>query len=317
MRHRPHRRIFSEAASSEASSSLEESAYRRNATVVNIDAKLVRSMVRQVEEKPVEMSNCCICCTLREDLLQEVAALAKEKRFDYLLIESTGISEPMQVTETFIFDPELPPGEEAIAGTSPLSNLVRLDTMVSVVDSKKIWENWQSSESLRDCGEQADDEDERTIIDLLRDQVEFANVILLNKKDLVEEERLAEIEAVLKTLNPKATIIRTEKSIVDPARVLGTGLFDFEEAKAMSGWLEEERGTYKPESIEFCVGGLSFAPVVPSIRVACTTSCSAAVMILLRRPLQVFPLACNTQRAVRRVGRSRRAGRNHARRRRA
>ena len=175
-------------------------------------------MVRQVEEKLVEMSTCCICCTLREDLLQEVAALAEEKRFDYLLIESTGIYEPMQVTETFIFDPKLPPGEEAIAGTSPLSNLVCLDTMVSVVDSKNFWENWQSSEFLRDRGEQADDEDERTIIDLLCDQVEFANVILLIKKDLVEEERLAEIEAVLKTLNPKATIIRTgSRSSTGPA----------------------------------------------------------------------------------------------------
>ena len=220
---------------------------------VNIDAELVRragkGAVRHVEEKLVELSNGCICCTLRDDLLQEVAALAKADKYDYLVIESTGISEPLQVAETFTFD---------TGSDGSLSNLARLDCMVTVLDANNFWRDWKSNEKLRDRGEEAGPEDERTIIDLMTEQVEFANVILVNKTDLVEAKVLSEVDGILRRLNPSATVIRTQHSSVDPKQVLGTGKFDFEEAKKAPGWLQELQGEHVPESEEYGVSSFIF-----------------------------------------------------------
>ncbi|HRF02340.1 MAG TPA: GTP-binding protein, partial [Pirellulaceae bacterium] len=184
---------------------------------INIDAALVRSGtadLSRTEEKLVEMTNGCICCTLREDLLIEVARLAREGRFDYLLIESTGISEPMPVAETFWFEDEQ--GES-------LSKVARLDTMVTVVDALNFFRDYGSDQELRDRGIGLDETDERNVVDLLVDQVEFADVIVINKCDRVDATELGELESILRKLNERATIIRSEFGKVDPRQVLGTG----------------------------------------------------------------------------------------------
>ncbi len=174
---------------------------------VNIDAQLVRhpelggAELNRVEEKLVEMSNGCICCTLREDLLIEVGKLAREGRFDYLLIESTGISEPLPVAETFTFADE--------TGRS-LSDIARLDTMVTVVDALNFLKDYEDVAELREKGIGLSDEDDRTIVDLLVDQVEFANVIVISKTDLVAKKSLRKLEAILRSLNPDAKLIRAE-----------------------------------------------------------------------------------------------------------
>ena len=219
---------------------------------VNIDAELLRQgggALRQVEEKLVELTNGCICCTLREDLLEEVAELARQGKYDYLLIESTGISEPMQVAETFTFDLK--------AGNS-LSDVAQLDTMVSVVDAQNFWSNWKSVEMLRDRGESAGPDDERTIIDLMTEQLEFANVVVINKVDLVDEDTLRRVEAVVHTLNPDAKVLHSERSRVPVSDVLGTGMFKMEDAEKMDGWLAEPRGTHVPESEEYGVSSFVY-----------------------------------------------------------
>ncbi|MEM6730251.1 MAG: GTP-binding protein, partial [Myxococcota bacterium] len=170
---------------------------------VNIDAALVErggAELSRTEEKLVEMSNGCICCTLRDDLLAEVSRLAQEGRFDYLLIESTGISEPIPVAQTFTFEDE--------DGVS-LSHVSRLDTMVTVVDTASFLRDYHAADALQDRGESLGEEDERTVTDLLVDQVEFADVIVLNKLDLVSDEELRKAEAAVKALNPGAKIIKT------------------------------------------------------------------------------------------------------------
>ncbi len=217
---------------------------------INIDSRDVISasgpegkLIRRDEEL-VEMSNGCICCTLREDLLEEVIGLARQGRFDYLLIESTGISEPMPVAETFTFRDD--------DGQS-LSDFARLDTMATVVDAQRFFEDFVSQDELRDRGWAADATDERTIVDLLIDQVEFADVIVINKIDLVDEDALGRIEAFLKRLNPTARIVRSRFAQVPPEDLMGTGRFDFRNAERHDGWLETPRDAERSESDEYGV----------------------------------------------------------------
>lgn len=219
---------------------------------VNIDEKLVQkgtANLSRTEEKLVEMSNGCICCTLREDLLKEVSALAKAGRFDYLLIESTGISEPLPIAETFTFTDE--------SGFS-LSTAARLDTMVTVVDALNFLKDYQESKSLKSRHLQADEDDERTLTDLLIDQVEFADVILLNKTDLIDDKQLSELTAILRSLNATARLLPTRNSKVDLKEVLNTGLFDFEKAKAAPGWMAVLRGQEASETLEYGVQSFVF-----------------------------------------------------------
>lgn len=219
---------------------------------VNIDAELVRgggAALRRTEEKLVEMTNGCICCTLREDLLVEVQKLAREGRFDYLLIESTGISEPLPVAETFGFEDET---------GARLSDVARLDTMVTVVDAYNFTRDFATAEDLAERGLAASDEDDRSVVDLLIDQVEFCDVIVLNKADLVSPAELGVLEAKLQRLNPRAKIVRSSFSKVPLDRILGTGLFDFEKAKEAPGWMAEMRGEHIPETIEYGLGSFVF-----------------------------------------------------------
>jgi G3E family GTPase len=217
---------------------------------VNIDAQLVANppaatpaaKLSRTEEKLVEFSNGCICCTLREDLLEEVARLAREERFDYLLVESTGISEPLPVAETFTFADEQ--GES-------LSALARLDTLVTVVDARNFLDDYCSRDELRDRGVGLDEHDSRDLVQLLVDQVEFANVLVVNKTDLVAAEEVAYLEAVLKKLNPAATIVRTSRGQLPLEAVLGTRSFDMEHAANHPGWLAEAPGTHVPETEEY------------------------------------------------------------------
>ena len=200
---------------------------------VNIDADLVErggSNLSRTEEKLVEMSNGCICCTLREDLLMQVRALAAEGRFDYLLIESTGISEPLPVATTFDFRDE--------DGNS-LSDVSRLDTMVTVVDAANLIKNYSSTDFLKDQGESLGEEDVRTLVDLLVEQIEFANVIILNKIDLISKEELGTVKAIIRGLNAKAKLIETTLSQVDLDEVMNTNLFDLEEAQEHPLWAQE------------------------------------------------------------------------------
>ena len=212
---------------------------------VNIDAALVRdggAALSRTDEKLVEMSNGCICCTLREDLLLEVDRLAREGRFDHLVIESTGISEPLPVAETFTFE-----GED---GRS-LLEVARLDTMVTVVDACNFLRDYSSRDSLAGRGESLGEEDQRTVVDLLIEQIEFCDVIVLNKIDLVSEAERDRLTAILGSLNPRARIEFAAFGQVPLDRVLDTGLFDFEEAARAPGWLQELRGTHTPESDEY------------------------------------------------------------------
>lgn len=219
---------------------------------INIDARLVRSggaTLSRTEERLIEMTNGCICCTLREDLLIEVARLAREGRFDYLLIESTGISEPLPVAETFTFADE--------TGVS-LADLARLDTMVTVVDAFNFPRDFFSTDDLRDRNLVADEQDERSVVDLLIDQVEFADVLVLNKIDLIPPEEADQIEALLRKLNPDAQIVRTSFGRVPLHAILNTGRFDFERAAQAPGWLKELRGEHMPETEEYGISSFVY-----------------------------------------------------------
>ena len=218
---------------------------------INIDSEIVKNEVtlNRSEEKLVEMSNGCICCTLREDLLEEVTNLAKQGRFDYLVIESTGISEPLPVAETFTFADE--------NGIS-LSDVATLDTMVTVVDSVNFLKDYEDAKYLQDTGESLGDDDERSVADLLVDQVEFADVILISKTDLVSPDELKRLKAILKTLNTSANLIAIENGNVDISKVLSTGLFDFEKAQRAPGWLKEMRGEHVPETEEYGISSFSY-----------------------------------------------------------
>lgn len=218
---------------------------------INIDSAVVQNEVslNRSEEKLVEMSNGCICCTLREDLLEEVNNLAKAGRFDYLVIESTGISEPLPVAETFTFADE--------DGVS-LSDVADLDTMVTVVDAVNFLKDYEEAKYLQDTQESLGDEDERSVADLLVDQVEFADVILVSKTDLASSEDVSRLQAILKTLNTHAQIIPIANGNVDVDAVLSTGSFDFERAQQAPGWLAEMRGEHVPETEEYGIYSFSY-----------------------------------------------------------
>ncbi len=225
---------------------------------VNVDAELVKNenTLSRTEEKLVEMSNGCICCTLREDLMIEVERLAKENRFDYLLIESTGISEPVPVAQTFSFIDE----ENGI----DLSRFSYVDTMVTVVDAFNFFKDFGSPETLMDRDLTDMEGDYRTIVNLLTDQVEFANVIVLNKTDLVTEEHLGALKAAIHKLNPGARIIESSFSKVAPKEILNTGLFDFEEAEQSAGWIEElNKGEHTPETEEYGIASFVYRSKKP------------------------------------------------------
>ena len=220
---------------------------------VNVDANLVRSenILSRTEEKLVEMSNGCICCTLREDLMIEVERLAKENRFDYLLIESTGISEPIPVAQTFSFIDD----ENGI----DLSRFSYVDTMVTVVDGFNFFKDFGSPETLIDRDLTNIEEDFRTIVNLLTDQIEFANVIVLNKTDLISKEHLGILKATIKKLNPSAKIIESSYSKIAAKEILNTGLFDFEEAEQSAGWIEElNKVEHTPETEEYGISSFVF-----------------------------------------------------------
>jgi G3E family GTPase len=209
---------------------------------VNIDAALIRdggAQLSRTEEKLVEFTNGCICCTLRDDLLAEVRRLADEGRFDYLLIESTGISEPLPVAATFaVRDAE---------GRS-LADISRLDTMVTVVDAASLLSDFFSSDLLSDRGESLGEDDQRALVDLITDQIEFANVIVLNKIDRLSGKGLRTATALARALNPTARLVHSNWGEVPPGQILNTRLFDFEQAQAAPGWARELRGEHTPES---------------------------------------------------------------------
>ncbi|WP_339513555.1 zinc metallochaperone GTPase ZigA [Pseudomonas sp. RL_15y_Pfl2_60] len=211
---------------------------------INIDGGEVQRDVslNRADEKLVEMSNGCICCTLREDLLEEVARLARDGRFDYLLIESTGISEPLPIAETFTFRDE--------QGQS-LADLARLDTLVTVVDGVNFLRDFHQAESLASRGESLGEDDERAITDLLVEQVEFADVILISKTDLISQAECEELMAVLRGLNTQAEILPMSMGEIALHKILHTDRFDFERAAQAPGWLKELRGEHRPETEEY------------------------------------------------------------------
>jgi len=218
---------------------------------INIDAATVKNEIsfNRAEEKLVEMSNGCICCTLREDLLEEIERLAHEGKYDYLVIESTGISEPLPVAETFTFADE--------DGKS-LSEISRLDTMVTVVDALNFLRDYDEAKFLNEVGESLGEEDERSVADLLVEQVEFADILLISKTDLVSEQELARLKSILQTLNTEAIQIPIEHGKVPLDKVLNTGRFSFERAQQSPGWLKEMRGEHVPETEEFGISSFSY-----------------------------------------------------------
>jgi len=220
---------------------------------INIDAALVKHQtvsITQREEHLVEMSNGCICCTLREDLLTEVAKIASQGQFDYLLIESTGVSEPMPVAETFTF--------EDSQGLK-LGDVAQLDCLVTVVDCSRFFRELESIESLQDRDWHAEPEDKRTISHLLCDQVEFANGVVLNKCDLVNEEEKNHVKRLIRHMNPVAEVIESTFSTVPLDRVLGTGLFSMSAAEQHPSWLKEARvGEHRPETIEYGISSFTY-----------------------------------------------------------
>ncbi|WP_159881805.1 GTP-binding protein [Paenibacillus puerhi] len=225
---------------------------------VNIDAGLIRDGggLSRTNETLVEMSNGCICCTLREDLLKEVERLARMGSFDYILIESTGVGEPVPVAQTFTYISE----ENGI----DLSQFCRLDTMVTVVDAYRFWHDFSSGETLLERGEAVGGDDTRDVVDLLIDQIEFCDVLVLNKCDLVEAGELDELEAVLRKLQPRAKLIRAEKGAVEPSDILNTGLFDFDAASASAGWIKEmEKAEHTPETEEYGIASFVYERIKP------------------------------------------------------
>ncbi|RKN38633.1 GTP-binding protein [Micromonospora endolithica] len=218
---------------------------------VNIDAALVRDggALSRTEERLVELTNGCICCTLRDDLLDEVARLARQGRFDYLLIESSGISEPMPVAATFAF---------GVEDGQVLDDLARLDTTVTVVDAAGLRGMIEAGESLESRGLAAYEGDDRGIADLLVDQIEFADVLVVNKTDLIGAEELAVVEALLTRLNPAARQVRAVHGHVAPAEILHTGRFDLQRAETAPGWVAELNGGHVPETEEYGISGIVF-----------------------------------------------------------
>ncbi|WP_411111108.1 GTP-binding protein [Streptomyces sp. c-19] len=224
---------------------------------VNIDAALVRggeAALSRTEERLVEMTNGCICCTLRDDLLEEVDRLAREGRFDHLLIESSGISEPMPVAATFSF-----PRDDG----ATLGDLARLDTMVTVVDAANFLPELDGGDELAERGLAPYEDDERTVSDLLVDQVEFADVIVLNKLDLVGPDEARRLRATLSRLNPEARVVPAVRGRVPLEQVMGTGLFDVERAQQAPGWVKELNGDHVPETEEYDISSLVYRSGLP------------------------------------------------------
>ncbi len=219
---------------------------------VNIDAQFIENenTLSRTEESLVEMSNGCICCTLREDLMIEVEKLAAQNKFDYLLIESTGISEPIPVAQTFSFESE--------DGTIDLSRFSYIDTMVTVVDAYNFLKDFSSADYLTTRDLTTIEGDTRTIVNLLTDQIEFANVIIINKIDLVEEEQLNALKNIIHKLNPEAQIYPTNKSNINLNAVINTSLFDYEKAESSAGWIKELENEHTPETEEYGIGSLVF-----------------------------------------------------------
>lgn len=210
---------------------------------INIDAELIKNGFSRTDEKLVQLQNGCICCTLREDLILEVKKLIEAGEIDYLVIESTGISEPIPVAQTFTYmDEEL---------GIDLSKTCRLDTMVTVVDGNRFWHDFHSGDSLLDRKEEADQSDQRDIVDLLVDQIEFANILLLNKTDLMKKEEIEKLTSILKTLNPDALIKTSIYGKVALDQLLDTNLFDFEQASQGAGWIKELNEEHIPETEEY------------------------------------------------------------------
>ncbi|MDT9720695.1 GTP-binding protein [Paenibacillus sp. ClWae2A] len=220
---------------------------------VNIDAALVKgeATLSRTEEKLVELSNGCICCTLRDDLMQEIEKLVNEGKYDYILIESTGISEPVPVAQTFTYADE----ESGI----DLTSLARLDCLVTVVDANRFWHDFGSGQSLLDRNQATGDEDTRDVVDLLIDQIETCDVLLLNKCDLVDDAELSKLEGIIRKLQPNAKIIRTESGQVNPSEILNTGRFDFEKVSMSAGWIQElEKESHTPETEEYGIGSFVY-----------------------------------------------------------
>lgn len=219
---------------------------------VNVDAAIVgrETSLSRTEEKLVEMSNGCICCTLREDLLKEVYRLGKEGKYDYLLIESTGIAEPIPVAQTFTYIDE--------ANNIDLQKFCRLDTMVTVVDAFNFWKDFGSDETLVDRQQGMNEEDQRSIVDLLTDQIEFCNVLILNKCDMVEERNLIQLEQLLRKLQPEAKIIRSVRGQVPLNEILNTHSFDFERASQSAGWIKELNSEHTPETEEYGISSIVY-----------------------------------------------------------
>ncbi|MDP3851690.1 MAG: zinc metallochaperone GTPase ZigA [Luteolibacter sp.] len=218
---------------------------------VNVDAETLRrgdAALSHTEEKMVEMSNGCICCTLREDLMLEVTRLAHEGRFDALLIESTGVSEPMPVAETFTFRDE---------NGSSLSDLAGIDCMVTVVDAPNFLRDYCGTDQLKDRNQQIGEEDERTLVDLLTDQIEFANIVIVNKTDCVTAEDLATVTGMARSLNPKARVIETSHGTVSPGSILNTGLYSQAEAEQTPGWLDS-LVHHTPETEEYGISNFIY-----------------------------------------------------------
>ncbi|OIJ16533.1 cobalamin biosynthesis protein CobW [Anaerobacillus alkalidiazotrophicus] len=224
---------------------------------INVDADLIeKGGFKRTEEKLVEMSNGCICCTLREDLLLEVEKLAKQGDIDYIVIESTGISEPVPVAQTFSYIDE----EMGI----DLTKYCKLDTMVTVVDANRFWHDFESGETLLERQQALGEDDTRDVVNLLIDQVEFCNILILNKCDMLSEEALKQLEGVLKKIQPEAKLIKTEYSNVDLNEIINTNLFDFDKASMSAGWLKElENGEHTPETEEYGISSFVYRRTLP------------------------------------------------------
>jgi G3E family GTPase len=225
---------------------------------INVDAELVKQGggLNRTEEKLVELTNGCICCTLREDLLKEVERLVQKGNIDYIVIESTGISEPVPVAQTFSYiDEEL---------GIDLTKCCRLDTMVTVVDANRFWHDFASGDLLLERNQALGKDDDRSVADLLIDQIEFCDVLVLNKCDLLEEEQLRQLEVFLKKLQPEAKFHRTVNGKLPLKEVLNTGLFNFETASQSVGWLKElEAPEHKPETEEYGISSFVYRSSVP------------------------------------------------------